>query len=208
VYVSDIDELAASWQAAEERLYPVVLTRPEAYARSLELVRAVVDEISAIGTLDGLAQAYADVAEIAAAAAGHAGVETEDLDLGLIAAAGFALRYREVRRELSLQHAIEAIASARRSGEQWVIVSESGNPDRVGYVLVEMHVPSGSGLRAGVGADAETGSLRFSLESLRLDPRTGSPLEQTEGTSLVTYEDREAWDKGRQMLKARLSETR
>jgi hypothetical protein len=36
-------QVLGEWQSAEERLYPVVMVRPDLYQRSVELVRAVAD---------------------------------------------------------------------------------------------------------------------------------------------------------------------
>jgi len=40
-------QLLSDWRAAEERLYPVVMVRPDLYERAVRMVRVVTDELAA-----------------------------------------------------------------------------------------------------------------------------------------------------------------
>ncbi|HEV3497320.1 MAG TPA: hypothetical protein VHA34_13320, partial [Actinomycetes bacterium] len=65
-------QLLSDWKAAEERLYPVVMVRPDLYERSIRLVRVVADELAAC--LDGLAFVHSAAARMhGEAGASHPG---------------------------------------------------------------------------------------------------------------------------------------
>lgn len=193
----------AAWFAAEERLYPVVLVRPEAYARALDVVRAVVDELSGAGSTEDLVAAFGQARDISTTVAERGGLNIDDLDLDLVAGAAFALRYREVARDVARREAVERISAARERGDRWVIVSESGRPETIPYVRLEMCLPGGEGIRVAADADAETGEPRYSLESFTLEPETGDAApDQGEGFSRASFDDREAWEQAYRRLRA------
>jgi hypothetical protein len=180
------------------------MLRPEAYARSLEVVRAVAAELARAETPDDLAGEFGGAREISARAAERTGVRTDDLDLELIAGAGFALRYREVLREGVRAEAIRRISQAREAGERWVVVTESGKPTTIPYVRLDMYLPGADGIRMSVDADAETGSLRYTVETMALDPVSGEPLTGPDARfSRVTFGERADWDEAYEELRAR-----
>lgn len=187
-------ELVAGWQAAEERLYPVVMVRPELYERYLSLVRAVADSLRDVGTVGALARRFRTGDSIMATTVERTGIATEGMDLGLAAGAAFCLRYREILAETGRRDALRRIEEARARGEPWVIVHET---DRFGdalYRRLELHLPSGAGLHAFVELDAETGGRIYCLEALPLDPRTGSHLEELPPIApRRTYVDEDDW---------------
>lgn len=201
------ERLIGSWQAAEQRLYPIVMVNPEAYARYLALVRSVADELRAATTPEELTAAFDRSAEVVAAAVERTGVSAEGLDLGLAAGAAFALRYREVVSEVGRASALRRIQEARERGEGWVIVFESGDPAGALHHRLEMHLSDGAGLRSYVEVDAETGGLRYVAEAMPLDPQTGDrvseapPLAEPE-----TFTDPGAWERAVADLRRRLEE--
>src|SRR5437870_2055260 len=121
------EDLARRWQRAEERLYPVVLVRPEVYELSLRLVRAVADRLALCHDEEALAEAYGGAAELVARAAREEEIPTTDLDLGLVADAGFSQRRREVVVETHRAEAIRRIRAARERGELWAVLYETGS---------------------------------------------------------------------------------
>lgn len=172
-------ELLSDWKAAEERLYPVVMVRPDLYERAVRMVRAVADELAACLDPAALTKAWGTAAETVHRAATAAGLTLEGLDAGLIAGAAFSLRFRELAGPAARAERLNRIRAAADAGEAWVRVEEIGSRETAGLVpwsWVEMHVGSGLGLRQSVEADPTTGAPRYGLEVVRLDPDTGDRL--------------------------------
>jgi hypothetical protein len=172
-------QLLTDWKAAEERLYPVVMVRPDLYERSVRLVRAAVDELAGCLDVAALVNAWSGAAEIVHRGATEAGLDLEELDAGLIAGAAFSMRYRELAAAASRAERLHRIHAASEAGEPWVRVEEIGSKETAGMVpwtWVEMHVPTGAGLRQTLEADPDTGAPRYSLEVVPLDPATGDRL--------------------------------
>ena len=172
-------QLLSDWRAAEERLYPVVMVRPDLYERAVRMVRAVADDLATCPDLAALVGAWATAAGIVHRAAGDAGLELEGLDAGLIAGAAFSMRYRELAGAAARAEKLARIAAAAAAGEAWVRVEEIGSRETAGMVpwsWIEMHVGSGAGLRQTMEADPSTGAPVYSLEVVPLDPATGDRL--------------------------------
>jgi len=172
-------QLLSDWRAAEERLYPVVMVRPDLYERAVRMVRAVTDELAGCLDLAALAGAWGSAAEIVHRAAGETGLELEGLDAGLIAGAAFSMRYRELAGAAARAQRLGRIRAAADAGEAWVRVEEIGSKETAGMVpwsWIDMHVPTGAGLRQTLEADPSTGAPRYSLEVVPLDPATGDRL--------------------------------
>jgi hypothetical protein len=172
-------QLLSDWKAAEERLYPVVMVRPDLYERSVRMVRVVVDELAGCLDLTALASAWGGAAEIVHRAASEAGLDFEGLDAGLVAGAAFSMRYRELAAAAAHFERLQRIRAAAEAGEAWVRVEEIGSKETAGMVpwtWVEMHVSTGAGLRQTLEADPTTGAPRYSLEVVPLDPTTGDRL--------------------------------
>jgi hypothetical protein len=126
-----------------------------------------------------LVRAWSGAAEIVHRAAGDAGLDLDGLDAGLIAGAGFSMRYRELAGAAARNERLDRIRAAAETGEAWVRVEEIGSRETAGMMpwsWVEMHVPSGAGLRQTLEADPMTGAPRYSLEVVPLDPATGDRL--------------------------------
>jgi len=172
-------QLLSDWKSAEERLYPVVMVRPDLYERSVRMVRVVTDELARCLDLAALVEAWGGAAEIVHRAATEAGLDLDELDAGLIAGAGFSMRYRELAGAASRSERLGRIRAAAEAGEPWVRVEEIGSKETVGMVpwtWVEMHVPTGAGIQQTLEADPMTGAARYSLEVVPLDPATGDRL--------------------------------
>lgn len=171
--------LLSDWKSAEERLYPVVMVRPDLYERSIRMVRATVDELAGCLDVGALVEAWDGAAEIVHRAATGAGLDLDELDAGLIAGAAFSMRYRELAASASRAERLQRIRAAAEAGEAWVRVEEIGSRETAGMVpwtWVEMHVPTGAGLRQTLEADPLTGTPLYSLEVVPLDPATGDRL--------------------------------
>jgi hypothetical protein len=172
-------QLLSDWKSAEERLYPVVMVRPDLYERSIRMVRATADELAGCLDVGALVNAWGGAAEIVHRAATEAGFDLEGLDAGLIAGAAFSMKYRELAAAASRAERLQRIRIAAEAGEPWVRVEEIGSEETAGMVpwtWVEMHVPTGAGLRQTLEADPMTGAPLYSLEVVPLDPATGDRL--------------------------------
>lgn len=185
------------WRAAEERLYPVVMLRPDLYERAIRLVRGVADELAAHGDVASLVAAWADAAEIVYRVSSLTLQPLEELDAGLVAGAGFSLRYREIAVDAARNDRIERVREAAAAGTAWVKVDEIGRLESaavVPYTWVEMHVPTGLALRQTIEADVDTGAARFRLEIVRLDPLTGDPAGLADDLAVEeTFDNRAEW---------------
>ena len=191
-------QVLSDWKAAEERLYPVVMVRPDLYERAVRMVRAVTDELAGCLDLPALAAAWGGAAEIVHRAAGEAGLDLDGLDAGLVAGAGFSMRYRELAGAAARNERLDRIRAAAESGEAWVRVEEIGSRETAGMMpwsWIEMHVPSGAGLRQTLEADPTTGAPRYSLEVVPLDPATGDRLPVPADVAAVeeSFDDPTEW---------------
>ncbi len=190
-------EVLREWQSAEERLYPVVMVRPDLYERAVELVRAVADELRSCTELSALVKAWREAAQIVYRAATEEGLDLTGLDAGLVAGAAFSLRYRELAWPAAREQRSARVREAVERGEEWVRVQETGSMETAGMVpwsWVEMHVPSGAGLRQTIEADPDTGAARFRLERVALDSATGLPLGEADDLGVEeSFEDRAEW---------------
>jgi hypothetical protein len=191
-------QLLSDWKSAEERLYPVVMVRPDLYERSVRMVRAVTDELAGCLDLSALVKAWGSAAEIVHRAATEAGLDLDGLDAGLIAGAAFSMRYRELATAASRNERLDRIRAAAEAGEAWVRVEEIGSRETAGMVpwtWVEMHVATGAGLRQTLEADPMTGAPRYSLEVVPLDPDTGDrlPVPPDLVTVQETFDDPTEW---------------
>jgi hypothetical protein len=191
-------QLLSDWKSAEERLYPVVMVRPDLYERSIRMVRATADELAGCLDVAALVQAWAGAAEIVHRAATEAGLDLEGLDAGLVAGAAFSMRYRELAAGAARSERLARIRAAAEAGEAWVRVEEIGSKETAGMVpwtWVEMHVPTGAGLRQTLEADPTTGTPLYSLEVVPLDPATGDrlPVPADVVTVEESFNDPAAW---------------
>lgn len=180
-------ETLRSWDAAEARLFPLVMARPEEYERSLAMIdvllgwlRSRCPDIPAL-----LAQSARGGAIVADATGELSGDQGEPrLDQGglaagvrgdLIAAAACAMRYRELAAENAASGRRDALAAAAASGESWAVIEEAGDQARAPYLpyhRVEAHVPSGRAVIISIEPD-EMLSAVWRLDEAALDPATG-----------------------------------
>jgi hypothetical protein len=194
-----IEELARRWQSAEERLYPIVMVRPEAYEAALVLVRAVVDALAEVAGPEELAARYEDSAQLVADAVRETAVSTGGLDLGVIAGAAFNIRYRDLLAAAQREQAKQRIRAAAGAGEEWVVLFETGRTEFAPlspYRRLEMRVADGRGLHASIVPDPSTGDPVYAVEIVQLDPATGDWVHDAEPPAgPATYQTRSEWDR-------------
>lgn len=191
-------QVLGEWRSAEERLYPVVMLRPDLYQRSIELVRKVADELAATcPDIDAMVAAWTEATDLVYRVSSLALLPLGDLDVSLVAGAAFSLRYREVAMAVARAERIERVRAAAAGGEAWVEIEHTGTPDAAAfmpYARLEMHVPSGLGLRRSLGADPDTGRPVFGVERLRLDRATGDVLGSAGDDPAEEFETQAEWE--------------
>jgi hypothetical protein len=192
--MAELEDLVRQWNQAEGRLYPVVLVRPELYQRYVQIVRAVAEELRSSTTPEALAERFAAGEELVRQAAERLDVPTRDMDVGLVAAASFAHRYREVLQDTHRDAARDRIRVARERGEERVTVYQTGSLVHPPYRRLEMRLSDGAGIHSFVEIDPETGGPLFGLEEIQLDPQTGDWVTDAEALALRrTFGEREDW---------------
>jgi hypothetical protein len=189
-------ETLRAWDAAEARLFPLIMARPEEYERALALIQALLSWLrSRCQDLPALlaesARGGAIIAEAAAQRPGdHAGADEGtgradpgpalgDLGPGtradLIAAAACAMRYRELKAAGAARGRLAAFAGASASPGSWVVIEEIGDEARAPYVpyqRVEAHVPSGRAVIISIEPDETLRAVRR-LDEGALDLASG-----------------------------------
>ena len=200
--------LAVSWEQAEAELYPAVLERPDLYQRGIRLVRATADHLRLLGpATSALVSAAERGPELVAAVADDSGASVSGLDLGLLARAALALRYRELRGEQAVRRRLRRVAEARAAGAGWVVVEESG--DAAGdpflpYSRLEVAVASGRGVLVTTAPDEEYRRVVHELRRVRLDLATGAVADEDGATGPDRHPDATARDAAAAAVRARL----
>jgi hypothetical protein len=199
-----------AWEEAEARLFPVVMVRPDLYERSLTLVRLTVDALrrECPDTASLVAQVeHADA--LVAAAAAAAALPTEELNLGLVASAAFAMRYRELVTERDRRDRLARLTRAREEGVGWVLAEETGVEEHalaVPYWRLEVHVPTGAALLLSVEPDETLSRPVYRLEAGRMDLATERlELGGVEDLPAAEYRDRPAWETASARARERLT---
>ncbi len=188
------DEFLLAWRRGEERLYPVVMVRPELYERYVWLVRAIADELGEVRSEEALVSTYLERPRLAEDVATRLELPAGELDLALARDAAFCLRHRDLVGELQRAEARRRVERARAGGREWVAVfEESSRGLQPPYRLVEMHVPSGRAIHSFVEQSPDTGRPVFGVEVIRLDPMTGDWIPDAEPEAREEFDDPEAW---------------
>lgn len=185
----------------------MVLVRPDLYETSLRLARAVADRLANCRTEEDLAEAYGTAREVAARAAQEEEIPILELDLGLVADAGFSLRRREVVTEVHRAEAIRRIQDARQQGPRWIVLYETGSGfPPIPYRRLEMHVPDGAGVHAFIEQDPDRGVPVFGVEGVQLEPVTGDwAMDAPQLAERRLFDSRDAWELAVEEVRANLS---
>jgi hypothetical protein len=199
-----------AWEEAEARLFPVVMVRPDLYERSLTLVRLTVDALrrECPDTASLVAQVDRADTLVAAVAAGAA-LATEELHLGLVASAAFAMRYRELVAERDRRARLARLTHAREEGVGWILAEETGAEEHalaVPYWRVEVHVPTGAALLLSIEPDETLSRPVYRLEAGRMDLATGRlELGKVADLPAREYRDRSGWETASAQARDRLT---
>lgn len=200
-----LEEAVRRWRAAEQRLYPAVVSSPEGYDRYVALVRAVTDELGSVRSTEALVDVYVDGVDVAAAAA-RSHMSTEGLDLDLALGAAFCLRYRELVAETRREEVQRGVEEAVARGEEWVVIKEAPpwlQSPFPPWRRLEMHLPEGNGLHTWVEESLGDEGVEYGVEVVPLDPRTGQWVSGGSVTDRRTFSDYQVWQDAVEALKAR-----
>ncbi len=201
-------EAIRRWTAAEQRLYPALLSSPAGYERYMSLIRGICDELASVRDIEALVDAFDEGLDIAGRAAEARSLPTQGLDLELVVGAAFCLRYREVLALVRRDTMKKRIDEARARGDRWVDLEESPPFLQMPFPpwrSVEMRLSDGTGIHAWVEESLdETGDgFEFGVEVIKLDPQTGGWLPETPARERQTFSDYRLWQKAIESLKAR-----
>jgi hypothetical protein len=163
-----------SWDAAEARLFPTIMARPDVYQQALGLIQLLLGRLrETCPDLPSLLAAHQRGGELLGelAAGPDAGIQP-----GLVAAAACAMRYRELVASLAAQDRLAALALARDRGEAWTVVEETGSADRapfVPYQRIEAEVGTGRAVIISIEPDETLVRAVHRLDQGQLDLVTG-----------------------------------
>jgi hypothetical protein len=169
------EDAIATWRRAEARIYPSVMHNATIYEQYIAVVRAIVEELSDVRTVDDLVTAWDERRDIATAVVQRSPPSMRSvMDLEAVRDAAFCHRHREITRERGKEIARERLEEARREGAEWVVLFDDVTP--LGSHRLEMHVRSGRALHASTQVDLDRPAPTFELEVVQLDPATGAWL--------------------------------
>ncbi|MEJ3655269.1 hypothetical protein WEH80_20070 [Actinomycetes bacterium KLBMP 9759] len=138
----------ARWRAAEDRLYPTLLTDAGAYRRGIAAVQAVLCELRRRGAgPDELVELEAAPNDLLAAACPQ-GVP---IPVDLLVAVACGMRDRELAADASSRRREEALRVAMRDGAAWAVLEGPSDPAELseGRRVVQ-HVDTGTVIEATV----------------------------------------------------------
>jgi hypothetical protein len=186
--------LLAEWRSAEDRLYPMIMVRPESYERVVRLVGETTVELQlACQDLASLVEESPRVADRVRRLADES-VLGGHLDFALIGAAACLMRYRQLEAEMHREQRIRQIAAAVASGATWVVLERGAPPTSwppMPTTTLEMHLASGWALEQTINIDGATGAPQFVLTEVELDPATGE--RQRGDLSEEEFDDLNEW---------------
>jgi hypothetical protein len=181
--VDPLAELAARWQAAEERLYPALLFDEQRYEQAMLVLRAAIDELSTCATADDLVAADQRRGEIVQQAARRAGVELVGVDPHQLAAAALRQRLAAIRDQQRRRQAAAAITTTRQRGGGWATLHERGGPPpQPPYEWLAVSVPAFlaamgtvAGVHAWITLDVDSDAARFEATPVTVELADGEP---------------------------------
>lgn len=196
-------ELLRGWNVAAERAFAAGIHQPDIYLRTTRLVGAVARRLRASGRgLEPLVEAWPEHRELVHRVVESSEVLTSDgLDVEAVAGAAFAMRYREVLEEVTLDDRLAALAKAA-PGTGWLVLEESGyrpGDPFVPYRRLEADPATGRALLVTTRPDETFTACVHTVEQGRIDLETGrfasgEPGEPGHGLhEVASAEEREAW---------------
>lgn len=194
--MSERDAVVREWMQGEERLYPVVTTRPDLYEACTGLVRSLADHLGNVPDLDALVATYRSTdfdSDVAAAGLDPASLSPE-IEQSLVRQSAYAVRSREIAQEEGAALTAHRLQRAERAGDPTALLwSEGENPLWPPYRRVEMELASGRAVVTTTELSPETMMPMFTLSAVQLDPATGDPTDEDPLAPERVFDDPETW---------------
>jgi hypothetical protein len=160
-----------SWDQAEARLFPLVMTQPDLYQRALGAVGRLLRRLrETCPDLPALLAAHERGGDLP-------GEQVPGVTPALIAAAACAMRYRELVTATAAAGRLAALARARERGLPWAVVEETGSADRAPYLpyqRIEADTASGRAVIVSIEPDETLSRAVYRLDSGQIDLASGA----------------------------------
>jgi hypothetical protein len=194
--MSERDDALHRWRQGEERLYPIVMVRPDLYEKSAVLVRSLADSLEGVPDMDALVATYR-VGD-APTDFERAEIDPDDvpseIDRDLVRDAAYHHRARALAMRAPVEEAERLIARATASGDSTAVIWSQGDNERLpGYRRVEMSIATGHAVVTLTELDPDTFQPVFVVEGHRLDPLTGESAGDQPFSPRRTFTDLEEW---------------
>lgn len=194
--MSERDDALHRWRQGEERLYPIVMVRPDLYERSAVLVRSLADSLEGVPDMDALVATY----RVGDASADFARAEIADdevpseIDRDLVRDAAYHHRARALAMRAPVEEAQRLIARARVAGDATAVLwSQGENELAPGYRRVEMSITTGHAVIALTELSSETFQPTFVVEGHLLDPDSGESAGDQPFAPRREFTDPQEW---------------
>ena len=187
------------WQAAESRLYPVIMVRPDLYEAVIATVRETVNSLRYIEEVEVLVSVESETPASVLRALTRLGLPAAELNVALIAAASLSMRAAEIGSARARAQRTALITAVRARDEVWVLLNEttvrgSHDPPDPPYHRLEMRLADGLGLHLYVELDPSTAKPVYGLETVQLDLTTGEWTGDASEAVTARYDYPQPWD--------------
>lgn len=204
---SERETALRAWRLGEERLYPIVMVRPETYAVMLEPVRALADHLAGVPDIDALVTSWrmGDARGDLVAAGVDLPALPPEAELDLIRDAAYQLRARELHGREATEQAERAIDRALAAKQTTVLLWRVGEHEmHPGYRSVEMSLATGEAVWAETLMDADSGEPLFTVQAVRLAADTGEGLDEAPLVEQQTFRSPDDWREALTALRAQI----
>lgn len=194
-----IADATRRWRAAEARVYPVIMARPDLYEKIVATVRETANSLGWVDSVAGLVAVEAEAPQLVAGALRRLGTPASELDVTMIAGAALSMREAEIGSAAAHARRIALIAAARARGDVWVLLNETDERREQAvplppYHRLDMRLADGLGLHTYVDRDPSTDRPAYGLETVRLDVATGEWIGDVTGAVTATHTSPQPWD--------------
>ncbi len=193
-------ELLARFRAAEERLYPLAIFDVERYQRGTALCALLLEDLRATGSdLATVRERHPALLARLPAMAAQAGLSLHGLDAHTLVDAAAAARCRELEHERARSAHAARIATARESGQEWLVDQAAPAEVMAGFFRrVELHLATGTSLVSTMEAGTPGRPTRYTLAVV-----LASDLEDE--VRPETFTSRDAWQQALERQRSRIS---
>lgn len=194
-----IADATRRWRAAEARVYPVIMVRPDLYEKIIAIVRETANSLGWVDSVAGLVAVEAEAPQLVAGALSRLRTPAAELDVTMIAGAALSMREAEIGSAMAQARRISLIAAARARGDAWVLLNETEErrahaAPLPSYHRLEMRLADGLGVHTYVELDPSTARPAYGLETVRLDAGTGEWIGDVTDAVTATHATPQPWE--------------